>query len=158
MGAALTIVGGCAVVVAVLWWLRRSYVLVAVSGRSMEPTLRNGQRVLARRVGLRRLRHGDVVVLYPPAGGPHGDGLVIKRVLALPGDPVPRARVPKLRDLPDERVPPRQLVVLGDNPGWSMDSRQLGLFPADRLLGVVPRLRERAEARPASRPDGPREP
>jgi signal peptidase I len=60
-------------------------------------------------------------------------------VFALPGDPLPRARVPKLRAVPGERVPDSSLVVLGDNPSMSIDSRQLGLFPADRLLGVLVR-------------------
>jgi signal peptidase I len=147
MAAALTIIAAFAVVVAGALWLRRSYLIVDVSGRSMEPTLVNGQRVVARRAGLRRVRPGDVVVLYPPPDAPHGDGLLIKRVLALPGDPLPRARVPKLRDLPGDHVPPAQLVVLGDNPAWSWDSRQLGLFPADRLVGVVVRLKART-ARP----------
>jgi signal peptidase I len=31
------------------------------------------------------------------------------------------------------------LVLLGDNPDWSYDSRQFGYFPAERLLGVVVR-------------------
>jgi hypothetical protein len=30
-------------------------------------------------------------------------------------------------------------VLLGDNPDWSNDSRQMGYFPAERLLGVVVR-------------------
>jgi signal peptidase I len=155
MVAALMVIGAFALVAAIVWWLRRSYVLVHVSGRSMEPTLTNGQRVPARRTGLRRVRHGDVVVLYPPPGTSYGEGLLVKRILALPGDPVPRARVPMLRDLPGEHIPPDHLVVLGDNPAWSMDSRQLGLFPADRLLGVVLRHR-RADGPSGHAPDGHR--
>src|SRR5689334_4536068 len=99
MTGALAVVGACALAAAVvLVWLRRSYVIVNVSGRSMEPTLVNGQRVVARRAGLSRVRPGDVVVLYPPAGAEREEGLLIKRVYALPGDPVPRVRVPILRE------------------------------------------------------------
>lgn len=39
----------------------------------------------------------------------------------------------------DARVPAGKLVVLGDNPESSMDSRSLGYVPGDRLLGVVTR-------------------
>ena|SRR5690349_14071214 len=140
MGTAVATVGVLvtAAVVALLW-MRRRYLVVHVTGRSMEPTLTDGQRVMARRTRLGRVRTGDVVVLEPPPGSPTGDGLLVKRVFALPGDPLPRARVPKLRALADEHVPPDSLVVLGDNPSWSVDSRQLGLFPADRLLGVLVR-------------------
>jgi signal peptidase I len=139
------VVGALALVVTLVW-LRRTFVLVAVSGRSMEPTLTHGQRVIARRTGLDRVRQRDVVVLAPPPGARSQHGLLIKRVLALPGDPVPRARVPLLRTLPDERIPAAHLVVLGDNAAWSNDSRQLGLFPADRLLGVVVNRRVRGGA------------
>jgi signal peptidase I len=128
-----------AAVVAGLVWVRRRYVVVHVSGRSMEPTLTSGQRVFARRARLDGVRGGDVVVLAPPPGSPGGDGLLVKRVFALPGDPMPRARVPKLRAVPGERVPAGSLVVLGDNPALSIDSRQLGLFPAERLVGVLVR-------------------
>jgi signal peptidase I len=145
MGAALTIIGALALVTVVLLWLRRAYLLVSVSGRSMEPTLRSGQRVLARRTDLLRVRRGDVVVLYPPPDAPDEEVLLVKRIFAMPGDPVPPARVPKLRDLPDGRVPPAHLVVLGDNPPWSLDSRQLGLFPADRLVGVLVKHRSQGD-------------
>lgn len=141
MGTALVIVAVmvATAMVAVVVYARSRYLLVHVTGRSMEPTLADGQRVVARRATLRNLGPGDVVVLAPPPGSPMGDGLLIKRVFALPGDPLPRARVPKLRAVPGEHVPDSSLVVLGDNPSMSIDSRQLGLFPADRLLGVLVR-------------------
>lgn len=162
MGAALTALAVvvAAIVVAIMVgivWTRRRYLLVHVTGRSMEPTLAGGQRVFARRVRLDRVRAGDVVVLAPPPGSPTGDGLLIKRVFALPGDPLPRGRVPKLRAVPGEYVPAGSLVVLGDNPPLSIDSRQLGLFPADRLLGVLVRRTSPPPALPGvqDRPDAP---
>ncbi|WP_405087930.1 S26 family signal peptidase [Microbispora sp. NBC_01389] len=61
----------------------------------------------------------------------------IKRVAAIGGDPVPAwvAGTPGLRNA--DRVPAGHLVVLGDNPDSSLDSRQRGFVPADRVLGVV---------------------
>ncbi|GAB3804101.1 S26 family signal peptidase [Micromonospora zhanjiangensis] len=64
MGNTLLVVavaGVLASATALLLWARRRLLRVAVVGRSMEPTLRSGDRVLARRVPLAGLRHGDVV-------------------------------------------------------------------------------------------------
>jgi hypothetical protein len=81
-------------------WVRRRLVLVTVMGSSMEPILFSGDRVLVHRRGLARVRRGQIVVLEPPLpdGARHagtGPALLadrlwnIKRVVALPGDPVP---------------------------------------------------------------------
>ncbi|MEU4680533.1 S26 family signal peptidase [Micromonospora sp. NPDC023737] len=135
-----------------LLWARRHLILVSVVGHSMEPTLRPGDRVLARRVPLAEVRSGDVVVVVAPsamtAGHPTrpGDGepgLLIKRAYAVPGDPVPVDRVPLLGQRPEREVPPGHLVVLGDNPPFSHDSREWGYLAEPDVLGVVvrPRLR-----------------
>ncbi|MFI6603936.1 S26 family signal peptidase, partial [Nonomuraea sp. NPDC050536] len=62
---------------------------------------------------------------------------IIKRVAAIPGDPIPRDTVPALRTAPGTRVPTGRLVVLGDNPDHSHDSRHTGYLTTDRLFGVV---------------------
>lgn len=128
-------------------------VAVRVRGMSMAPAYRDGDRVLARR-GLPPTA-GQVVVVERPAPGagwsdrplpatpraataPHRRWM-IKRVVAVPGDPVPRDRVPALADVPEDLVPPGRLVLLGDNQEASYDSRHLGYFPADRVLGTVVR-------------------
>lgn len=59
--------------------------------------------------------------------------LLVKRVTALPGDPVPhQAR----RAIGAETVPPGHFVAIGDAP-HSVDSRWFGLVPMDRVRGVV---------------------
>jgi signal peptidase I len=122
--------------------LRKAFVLVTVTGDSMWPTLMPGDRVLVRRARLARVRRGQVVVVEAPDAGGYrpvpapGAGWMIKRVAAVPGDPRPSAILPAGTD---PLVPSGKLVVLGDNPAWSHDSRHIGYIPGDRLLGVVVR-------------------
>jgi signal peptidase I len=125
--------------------LRKEFTLVTVTGDSMWPTLTPGDRVLVRRARRSRLRRGQVIVVEAPgpddyqAVAPRGRGpadreWMIKRVAALPGDPRPDDI---LSATAGPLVPPGKLVVRGDNPAWSHDSRQIGYVPGDRLLGVV---------------------
>lgn len=127
----LAVFAGAAVTV-----LRRRLVVVGVEGNSMEPTLRDGDRVLVRRSSVGSIQRGALVVLEPPVPV---DGVrwLVKRAVALPGDPVPRDTVPALRDVPGQHVPDGCLVVIGDNTDRSHDSRKAGYFPAATLLGVV---------------------
>jgi signal peptidase I len=127
--------GGAAVVLSLgitVLLLRARLVAVTVRGTSMEPTYRDGDRVLVRRASA--FTPGQVVVVERPGTG---RAWMIKRVVAVPGDPVPRQRVPALASEPAELVPRGRLVLLGDNAGASFDSRQLGYFPAERVLGAV---------------------
>jgi signal peptidase I len=122
--------------------VRRRFVVVNVVGVSMTPTLRAGQRVLVRRVPFHTLRPGQIVVLSFPPGVVEGEDTpawMVKRVLAVSGDPVPRDEVATLRDEPGERVPAGRFVVVGDNPARSLDSRTFGYARADMFLGTVTR-------------------
>jgi signal peptidase I len=129
--------------------LRELFTTVTVDGDSMMPTLAPGDRVLVRRARASRLRAGQVVVVEKPdTDGAWATPLrwpagrrewMIKRLAAVPGDVRPAGCLPESADLPGSLVPPGKLVVLGDNPAWSQDSRQLGYFPGERLLGVVVR-------------------
>jgi signal peptidase I len=125
---------------------RRAFAVVTVTGSSMTPRYRHGDRVLVRRSG--RVRPGAVVVARLPRPPRAGDGvppdpltsrgLVIKRVAAVPGDAVPapvRARVAATRG---DLVPAGRLVLLGDNE-HSVDSRTVGYFPVEAVLAVVVR-------------------
>ena len=90
------------------WAVRR----VEVTGDSMAPALLPGDRLLLLRLGLGRVRCGDVVAVRDPRDV---DGRVlVKRVAALPGD---------------------GMVVLGDNLAASTDSRTFGAVPRSLLLG-----------------------
>lgn len=154
------LVSGCAgtllaAAATIMFWVRRTYVVVTVRGASMEPTLRAGERVLVRRCRPSRLRPRDVVVFskqvdtrsIPPeifASLPNDffdtrKQWLIKRVCAVPGDPAPRDLVPALASVDHDLVPDNALVVLGDNASASHDSRQYGYVATDRLLGVVVR-------------------
>lgn len=60
--------------------------------------------------------------------------LMIKRLAALPGEPVPAAVRGRLGT---GAVPPGAVVVLGDNLAESVDSREIGYFPLERVVGVA---------------------
>jgi signal peptidase I len=131
---------GLSVLVAALAVARHRLSVVTVTGSSMEPTFREGDRLLVRR-RIRRPRRGEVVVFTTPSAYREALGvrLLAKRITAVPGDPVPAdqsaeadpARSPAL-------VPERRFLVLGDNPA-GFDSRHFGFVPANAIVGVVVR-------------------
>jgi signal peptidase I len=127
---------GCAALAVAGWWLRGHLVVVTVTGRSMEPTLHDGDRVLARRVPGRAVRAGQLVVLHWPAGVTAPGDWMLKRVVAVAGEPVPPGALPDPTP-PGAVVPPGRLVVRGDNAERSHDSRQLGYLDDRLLLGVL---------------------
>jgi len=142
---------------------RRWLVVVTVHGQSMEPAYRDGDRLVARRT--QRARRGDVVVLAPwgslaplsPWAGnttPPGRWL-IKRVVAMTGDPVPDCITAALPGLAGVRIPPGCFMVLGDNLAHSHDSRHEGAIRADRVRAVpfwrLSRSRPAGGAQPSRR-------
>ncbi len=127
--------------------VRRRFVVVTVEGLSMLPTLAAGDRVLVRRAGLGRLRPGQVVVAQAP-----DRHWLIKRVAAVPGDPRPAACLPGPSGPGQQWVPAGKFVLLGDNAAVSHDSRQLGYFAGDRLLGVA--VRRMSHGGPSGSRDG----
>lgn len=120
-----------------LRWLRRRYLVVTIRGPSMLPTYADSDRVLVRHITSGQARAGDVVVAEvanrPAPDRPRVER-VVKRVAAGPGDPVPPGV-----DTPDDQVPVGSLVLLGDNPADSTDSRFYGYVPASHVVGVVVR-------------------
>ena len=126
--------------------------VVRVEAASMEPTLREGERVLLVH-GPGAPRRGDLVVLDDPTGG---GGLIVKRVVALAGDRVefddgrlvldgavvdePYADLRHVDGVfagPFAPVPPGHVYVLGDNRGDSVDSRTFGPVPATLVAGRI---------------------
>jgi signal peptidase I len=107
--------------------VRRS--LIRVRGLSMRPTLREGDLVvtvplppvgddgpvhgLAWRARQRLVRPGALVVLSEPTDRTH---LIIKRATA---------------------VTPEGVDVIGDDPGWSIDSRTFGTVPHRDVRRIV---------------------
>ena len=137
MGAGVLLAGG-----ALLLWARHRWLVVTVAGNSMEPTLRDGQRLIARRLrGQTGYARSDIVVFLLPAWQLQeleSEELAyrVKRVAAVAGDPVPDWARAALSADEQTRVPPGKVVVSGDNPR-SQDSRQLGYIDARSIIAVV---------------------
>ena len=121
---------------------------------SMTPTISPGDHLLLDKRDADRAAVGDVVVVHDPLG----DGLIVKRVVAVGGDTIGfedgilvrngvAITEPYTTDFLDGVyygpyvVPPGQLYLLGDNRFDSEDSRNFGPVPADTVVGrVVGRL------------------
>jgi signal peptidase I len=124
-----------------------------VRSSSMAPTLHTGDQILAERLTPRfgQLERGDLIVFRAPATR----ALMVKRVVALAGDRVGladgRLVVNGQRQSEDyvdlasvdsvyfgpEVVPAGSVFVLGDDRADSVDSRDYGPVPLDRVLGRV---------------------
>lgn len=109
---------GLALVAAALAEMLRRLVAYEIADRSMEPTLRPGDRALGLRS--RRAHRGDVVVFEHPLR----PGLeMVKRVAAGNGEDMGRVALGA-----------GEMWVLGDNPdAGSVDSRALGPIRAEWL-------------------------
>lgn len=121
-----------------------------VQGQSMEPSLHTDQRLVVEKVSYRLHgpRQGDVVVFSAPQ---QSDELLIKRVIALPGDTVEihDGQVYVNGNPLDEPylvqetrghwgpviVSPLHVFVLGDNRNSSNDSRAFGAVPIENIMG-----------------------
>ncbi|HXX90516.1 MAG TPA: nickel-type superoxide dismutase maturation protease [Acidimicrobiales bacterium] len=110
----IVLAGLAAALVAAVAVLRPRRVVVA--GRSMEPDLRDGDRLVV--VRARRLAPGDVVAVRDPRDPRR---LLVKRVTSMVGDDV---------------------MVHGDNPAASTDSRAFGPVSRRAVVGRVVRRYE----------------
>lgn len=104
-------------------WIRRDLLVVDVDGRSMEPALMPGDRLLCSR--RTPIWSGAIVIRAARVGG-RGDAYFIKRVLALPG-----------HERNGLRIAPGHCWIEGDNKATSGDSRHLGPIALNELIAVA---------------------
>jgi len=129
-----------------------------VHGQSMEPNLHTNQRLIVEKVSYNRFlrqyfkfdgpKQGDVVVIR--LNGQGGE-LLIKRIIGLPGDTVEiresqvyvngqSINEPYISGITPGNygpitIPPLSIFVLGDNRGFSNDSRNFGTVPLENVIG-----------------------
>ncbi len=122
-----------------------------VVGSSMEPSLHDGDSILADKYTYRWLRlprRGDLVVFENPHAP---DRSSIKRVIGIPGETVeirdgqayindhaldePYIMLPASDNWGPSIVPPGRYFVLGDNRSYSNDSRTWGWLSEQRIIG-----------------------
>jgi len=131
----LTIFG--AVALLFVW----NFQVAVVRGKSMEPTFLENERLLITRAYwlFGDIQKGDVVVIQKS-----GD-LLIKRVVALPGETIPPEYTPvrPIMLTEDERVPAGYIYVVGDNLPQSEDSRYFGPVAINWVIGKVVNNREK---------------
>ena len=118
-----------------------------VHGSSMEPLYDDNTMTIFFRWA--QADRQDIVLVRSEALGE----MIIKRVIALPGDRVsiqnsvvclngealdePYVAYPGGPDMAELTVPEGTVFVLGDNRAVSLDSRALGPLPEDEVLGTV---------------------
>ena len=119
-----------------------------VNGRSMNPTIQDGERLLYNPfVG--KINHGDICIVNV------NEKLLIKRVIAIGGDHLTISIYGSVaingewQDEPyinpqetdgqsiDIIIPNGELWIMGDNRGHSTDSRHFGTVELGDVLGVV---------------------
>jgi signal peptidase I len=126
-----------------------------IPSRSMEPTLRIGDRVLVNKLSYKvhDINRGDIVVFERPKDEPP-DAIkdLIKRVIGLPGEtvstqngqvyidgrPLDEPYLPAgtvTDNLPPTKVPDDEVFVMGDNRGDSRDSRYFGPIDESLIVG-----------------------
>ncbi|HEC2172883.1 TPA: signal peptidase I [Staphylococcus delphini] len=138
-----------------------------IKGDSMDPTLKDGERVIVNKIGktLGHLDNGNVIVFHADETNDY-----VKRIIGKPGDHVvykndqlylngKKVDEPYLdynlkhktyeqitgsfdsKDLPgsngQEKIPKDKYLVLGDNREVSKDSRAFGLIDKDQIVGKV---------------------
>jgi signal peptidase I len=127
------------------------FTVVKVDGDSMSPALQHQDRLLMTR-GYDSPRRGDIVE-FPVVGAGGTTDVLLKRVVAIPGDTVnvagdvvyvngqlsqvaPGARIgPQGRPKLSLTLPEGMVYVLGDNRPVSLDSRHIGPIPLTAIRG-----------------------
>ncbi|MFF1419504.1 signal peptidase I [Streptomyces sp. NPDC058280] len=151
----LAVAVGCVLFLGGFGWAAFEYQPYTVPTRSMDPTVKAGDRVLAQRISGGEVRRGDVVVF---TDAQWGNMPMVKRVVGVGGDKIAccdaKGRLtvngtaveePYVRGMLggrastsdfDATVPAGQLFLLGDERSGSLDSR---VHLQDPDQGSVPR-------------------
>ena len=140
--------------------LMRTYVVQTfyIPSGSMEPTLNIGDRILVDKLSyhLHAVHRGDIIVFARPPGETLEPGVndLVKRVIGLPGDtisaqngqididgkPLKEPWLPKgvvTDNFGPVKVPQGYYFVMGDNRGFSSDSRVFGPISGKLIVGRV---------------------
>lgn len=122
---------------------------VTVSGTSMYPTLNEGEKLIAYKLG-DNYERGDIIVFKPTDDYTK---FYIKRVIGLPNDVIEIKngvtyindvilREPYVLDIGEfnmdkYRLKENEYFVMGDNRNNSRDSRYFGPIPVDSIYGKI---------------------
>lgn len=125
-----------------------------VDGRSMNPTINNGDRLIVNKIFFmkKNITRGDVIDFYVPSAKKY----YLKRVIGIEGDTVEiiKNRVYLNGEMLEENyvstnvtephneitkwvVPEGHVFVLGDNRSNSRDGRDLGTIPRSDIVGKI---------------------
>lgn len=139
----LTLVLWPLLILLALWALGRVGVVVAtVTGMSMYPTLKPGDRLLVIRHWPRTwLRTGDIVLLRLPS---YQTAVAVKRITGLPDQtitsPNGHEKTAMARTAENKSswyIPPGYCFISGDAPHNSLDSHTFGPVPSKCVIGLV---------------------
>ena len=141
-----TIIQPIAIALALGFLARAAVHIYSIPSESMAPTLEVGDQIVVTPYFAGEPERGHIVVFRA------GDELMVKRVVALPGDLVD-SRLGRLRiggytvsepyvlriaatgAIPSQVVPAESYFVLGDNRDDSLDSRSWGFVPRAAIVG-----------------------
>ena len=140
------------IIIAVVLFIKAFIVTpIKVNGESMYPTLEEGDIMILNKTAyyFNKPKRFDIVVVDMP------DEYLIKRVIGLPGEHIEYKNNTlyvdgkkieenfkhgktddfNIKELGSDTVPSGYYLVLGDNRGNSLDSRELGFMKEEQLLG-----------------------
>jgi len=138
--------GSFFILILLIWGVNHFLLLARVEGDSMLPTLEKDQLIWVQKQ-IRQIKKGDILI-FP---NPENQKLLIKRCLLTPGEKLEfedtwlltdrgkyyltrgqQARLQAYTSIPDA-----EFLMLGDNAFHSIDSRDFGFIPEDRIIGKV---------------------